>query len=98
MLKFNQKILKKHENISKMDPKKEPKSRKIRKKQFKNLAEKLMRKRVPKAQRGTCKVPGGEYNSTRYPPDRIYPRRKTNRRTPNKGGKIANEKCRKEKS
>ena len=24
--------------------------------------------------------PGGIYNSTRYPPDRIYPRKKTNRK------------------
>ena len=31
--------------------------------------------------------PRGEYNSTRYPPDRIYPRRKTNRRTLNIGPK-----------
>ncbi len=32
--------------------------------------------------------PRGEYNSTRYPPDRINPRRKTTRRITNTGEKL----------
>ena len=29
---------------------------------------------------GTLSKPRGDFNSTRYPPDRIYPRKKTNRK------------------
>ena len=37
-----------------------------------------MKKKDTQAESGTLAVaPGGTYNSTRYPPDRNYPRKKT---------------------
>ena len=42
--------------------------------------------------------PGGTYNSTRYPPDRIYPRKKTNRKETIPGKKPIGRKHSEEKN